>query len=74
MSTSNMSGYSVCGLYLVFALNDGLKQALLGAIERQAAREQDEEDDTTPPHVHRFTVRLPLHHLWGHEVRRPDAT
>lgn len=60
--------------YLVFPLDDGLKQALLGAVERKAAGEEDEEDDSASPHVHWFAVRLPLHNLGGHEVRRADST
>lgn len=60
--------------YLVFALANGLKETLLGAVERQTAREEDEEDDSTAPHVHRLTVRLPLHHFWGHEVGSTNPT
>lgn len=62
------------GSYLVFPLDDGLEQALLGAIERKAARQKDEEDDSTAPHVHRLAVRLPLDDLWGHEMGSPDPT
>lgn len=60
--------------YLVFSLDDGLKQALLGAVERQTAREEDEEDDSTSPHVHWFAVRLPLDHFRGHEVGGANST
>lgn len=62
------------GSYLVFPLYDGLKQTLLGAVEREAARQEDEEDDPASPHVHRFAVWLPLHYLWGHEVGGTDST
>lgn len=58
---------------LVFASTDGLKQTVLCAVERQTPWEKDEENDSTAPHVHRFTIRLPLHHLRGHEVRGPHA-
>lgn len=58
---------------LVFALADGFKQSLLGAVEGQAARQQDEEDDPAAPHVHRLPVRLSLHHLRRHEVGRPHT-
>lgn len=53
---------------LVFALADGFKQTLFGAVERQTSWEEDEEDDSTAPHVHWLTVRLSLHHFGGHEV------
>lgn len=66
--------WSETSYYLIFSLDDGLKQALLGAVEWKAAREEDEEDDSTSPHVHWFAVRLPLHNLGGHEVRRTDST
>lgn len=55
--------------YLVFALDNGLKEALFCAIEGQAATQQDEEDDSTAPHVHWLPVRFSLHHLRSHEVR-----
>lgn len=55
--------------YLVFAFDNGLKQALFRAIEGQAAAEQDKEDDSTAPHVHWLSIRLSLHHLRSHEVR-----
>lgn len=61
-------------VHLVFALADGFKQALLGAVKRETPREEDEEDNAAAPHVHRFTVRLSLHHLWGHEMGSPYAT
>lgn len=60
--------------YLVFPLDDGLKQALLGAVERQAAREENEEDDSTSPHIHWLAVWLPLDHFWGHEVGGAHST
>lgn len=60
--------------HLVFPLDDGLEEPLLGAVERQAARQQDEEDDSAAPHVYRLTVGLPLHHLRGHEVRGAHST
>lgn len=59
---------------LVFALADGFKQTLLGAIKRETPREEDEEDNATAPHVHGFTIRLSLHHLWGHKVGSSYAT
>ena len=54
---------------LVFAFTDGFKQSLLGAVKRETPWEEDEEDDSAAPHIHGFPVRLPLHHLRGHEVR-----
>lgn len=54
--------------YLVFPFNDSFEEPLLGAVERQAAAEQNEEDDSAAPHVHRLAVGLSFHHLWCHEV------
>ena len=59
---------------LVFALAYGFKQTLLGAVEGQAPGEEDEEDDSAAPHVHRFAIGLSLHHLRGHEVGGAHAT
>lgn len=60
--------------HLVLPLDDGLEEPLLGAVEWQAARQQDEEDDSTAPHVYWLAVGLPLHHLWGHEVGGAHST
>lgn len=70
---TDSDGVLPIGSYLVFPLNDSLKQTLLGAVERKAARQEDEEDDSAPPHIHRFAVRLPLDYLWGHEVGSTDS-
>lgn len=69
----NNSFWEIC-YYLVFPFNDSLKQTLFGAIERKAARQEDEEDDPTSPHIHRFAIWLPLDHLWGHEVGSTNTT
>jgi hypothetical protein len=55
--------------YLVFSFNDCFKQAFFSAIEGQAATQQDEENDTTAPNIHRFPIGFSFHHLRGHEVR-----
>lgn len=55
--------------YLVFSFNDCFKEAFFGAIEGQAATQQDEENDTTAPNIHRFPIGFSFHHLRGHEVR-----
>lgn len=60
--------------HLVLPLDDGLEEPLLGAVEGQAARQQDEEDDSAAPHVHRLAVGLPLHNLRGHEVGGAHST
>lgn len=73
-NASSGSERSEPGPYLVFAPDDGLEQALLGAVEGQAAGQQDEEDDAAAPHVHRLAVGLALHHLRGHEVGRAHTT
>lgn len=67
--------HTVCQFssYLVFSLDDSLKQTLLSAIERKAAWQEDEEDDSTPPHIHWLAIRLPLHNLGGHEVWSPHS-
>lgn len=59
---------------LVFAFANGFKQSLLGAVKREAPRQQDEEDDSAAPHIHGFAVRLSLHHLRGHKVRSSNTT
>lgn len=54
--------------YLVFPSDYAFEESLLGAVEGQAAAEQNEEDDPAAPHVHRLAVGLSFHHLWCHEV------
>ncbi|TRY66078.1 hypothetical protein DNTS_035574, partial [Danionella cerebrum] len=41
-----------------------------GAIEGQAATEQDEENDPTAPNVHWFPIGFSFHHFRSHEMRR----
>lgn len=65
----HFSGELLGSADLVFALADGLKETVFCAVERQTPWEKDEENDSTAPHVHRFTIRLSLYHLRGHEVR-----
>lgn len=54
--------------YLIFSFYDCFKQALFGAIEGQAATQEDEDDDSAAPNIHRFPVGFSFYHLRGHEV------
>lgn len=60
--------------HMIAAFDNLFKQVVLGADERWVASKEDEQHHTTAPHVHWFTVGLPLHHLRGHVLRRTDTT
>lgn len=59
--------------YAVSPFTDHIEESILGAKERQGTTQQNIEHDTAAPDVDWFTVRLPLHNFWRHEVRRADA-
>lgn len=59
---------------MIAAFDNLFKQVVLGADKRWVASQEDEQHHTTAPHVHWFTVGLPLHHLRGHVLRRTDTT
>lgn len=60
--------------HMIAAFDNLFKQVVLGADKRWVASQEDEQHHTTAPHVHWFTVGLPLHHLRGHVLRRTDTT
>lgn len=59
---------------MIAAFDNLFKKVVLGANKRWVASQEDEQHHTTAPHVHWFTVGLPLHHLRGHVLRRTDTT